>query len=101
MLSTKKLLYHIADELSALKQKTKTTDYTNPSYALTGGERGYALFGYPSGMNKALSATLISTPNADWITAKVLLASDGVRVYMHNEYSSQISGTVSVRLVYI
>lgn len=101
MLSTKKLLYHIADELSALKQKTKTTDFTNPSYTLTGGQREYALFGYPSDMNKALSATLISTPNADWITAKVLLASDGVRVYMHNEYSSQIMGTLSVRLLYI
>ena len=86
---------------STIKQMYKTTDYTNPSYTLTGGQRGYALFGYPSDMKKALSATLISTPNADWITAKVNLASDGVRVYMHNEYSSQITGTVSVRLLYI
>lgn len=86
---------------STIKQMYKTTDYTNPSYALTGGQRGYALFGYPSGMKKAISATLTSTPNADWVTAKVFLASDGIRVYMHNEYSSQISGTLSVRLLYI
>lgn len=87
--------------ISPIKQMYKTIDYTNSSYVLTGGQRDYALFGYPSGMNKALSATLISTPNADWVTAKVLLAGDGVRVYMHNEYSSQISGTLSVRLLYI
>ena len=86
---------------STIKQMYKTIDYTNPSYTLTGGQREYALFGYPSDMKKALSATLISTPNADWITAKVNLASDGVRVYMHNEYSSQITGTLSVRLLYI
>lgn len=86
---------------STIKQMYKTTDYTNPSYALTGGQREYALFGYPSGMEKALSATLISTPNADWVTAKVFLASDGIRVYMHNEYTSQITGTVAVRLLYI
>ncbi len=87
--------------ITPIKQMYKTIDYTNPSYTLTGGQRGYALFGYPSDMKKALSATIISTPNADWITAKVLLASDGVRVYMHNEYTSQIAGTVSVRLLYI
>ena len=86
---------------STIQQMYKTTDYTNPSYTLTSGQRGYALFGYPNDMEKALSATLISTPNADWITAKVTLASDGVRVYMHNEYSSQITGTVSVRLLYV
>ena len=86
---------------STIKQMYKTIDYTNPSYTLTGGQRGYALFGYPSDMKKALSATLISTPNADWIIARVNLASDGVRVYMHNEYSSQITGTLSVRLLYI
>ena len=86
---------------STIKQMYKTTDYTNPSYTLSAGQRAYALFGYPSDIKKALSATLISTPNADWIIARVILASDGVRVYMHNEYSSQITGTVSVRLLYI
>lgn len=86
---------------STIKQMYKTIDYTNPSYAIAGSARSYALFGYPSDMKKALSATLISTPNADWVQAKVNLASDGIRVYMHNEYSSQLTGTVSVRLLYI
>ncbi len=86
---------------SVIKKMYKTIDYTKYSFSIAGGERSYAAFEYPNDMNVALGATLIITPNADWVIAKIVMQSDELRVYMHNEYTSALSGIVKVRLLYI
>ena len=86
---------------STIKATYKTIDLRNPSYTIQGSARTYALFGYPNDFKKALAATLVMTPNADWLSAKILMKSDGVYVYMHNEYNGALSGELRVRLLYI
>ena len=64
--------------------------------------RAYETFSIPSDGTQILCATMVSSPNPDWVICRPYIASDTtVVVRMKNEYTSALSGALSVAILYI
>lgn len=56
----------------------------------------------PNDVHKILSATMINSPNPDWVICRPYITSDTTLVVRaKNEYTSALSGNLEVAIIYL
>lgn len=84
---------------STIKKNMRTKTFSK-DLTIGGGERISQVFS-DSTVNKIVAATLVDSPNRDWVICRPYILSDKVVcIYMHNEYTGALSGTLSVLIIY-
>lgn len=90
----------MASSMIARKYKTATLSKANVSIG-PNGVRAAEDFIIPSDGTKILCATMVASPNPEWVLCRPYILSDTiVSVRMKNEYTSALSGTLSVAIIY-
>lgn len=90
----------MANSVIARKYKTATLSKANVSIGANN-TRTAEVFDIPSDGTKILCATMVASPNPDWVLCHPYILSDTiVSVRMKNEYTGTLSGTLSVAIIY-
>lgn len=85
---------------STIKRFMRTKTLTQ-EVSINGGERISKGFTAPTGTNKIIAATMVESPNKDWVICRpYIINGSSVWVYMHNEYTGTLSGSLSVLIIY-
>lgn len=87
---------------SKIKQLIKTATLTSGSVTVAGSARTFVDIPLPSDCKSLLSATILHTPNADWVISRIQsITSTEITIYYKNEYSGPLSGSFDVLISYM